>query len=79
MTNRHVAFEFPERDRRDSRPKSNSIGVIRSISTSSRSFATQRRLNSKLTIFLFIANDTGPHLAFLKLQPSQISKVAQTD
>ncbi|MGA9035118.1 MAG: hypothetical protein WB505_05875, partial [Pseudolabrys sp.] len=31
----------------------------------------------KLTIFLFIANDTGPHLAFLKLQPSQISKVAQ--
>jgi PLD-like domain/Trypsin-like peptidase domain len=79
VTNRHVALEFAERgltgftfqlgfDRRN--PVAVDIDFLQEIGDSAEA-------QFIIDDILFIANDTGPDVAFLKLQPNQIRKAAQ--
>jgi PLD-like domain/Trypsin-like peptidase domain len=79
VTNRHVALEFAERgqtgftfqvgfDRRS--PVAVDIDFLEEIGNAAEAQFT-------ISEIFFIANDTGPDVAFLKLQPSQIRQLAQ--
>lgn len=79
VTNRHVALEFAERgqtgftfqvgfDRRN--PVAVDIDFLEEIGNAAKAQFTINEI-------FFIASDTGPDVAFLKLQPSRIGQLAQ--
>jgi len=79
VTNRHVALEFAERgqtgftfqlgfDRRN--PVAVDIDFLEEIGNAATAQFT-------ISEIFFIASDTGPDVAFVKLQPNQIAQLAQ--